>query len=318
MRANRLIQALLFLQGRPRVTASELAAELEVSLATARRDLEALSMAGVPIYPQAGRGGGWSLIGGARTDLTGLTEPEAHALFLLAGPASDASEASKAALRKLLRAVPATFRGDAEVAAAATMVDPASWGAADADRPTLVTALQDAVVRRRRVRLRYAGRTTADAPRDRLVEPLGLVDKDGVWYLIADTDRGRRTFRVDRVISADATDERFERPADFRLADAWTEVVETVEDRRGATQAVLLIASRWVPILADHFGRHCTVLDELPDGRARVRVAAPTPLDIARTLAGWGDDVEVVEPAEVRAELGRIGRELAARYPSAS
>lgn len=314
MRADRLIQALLLLQGRPRVTAAELAEQLEVSLATARRDLEALAMAGVPIYPQPGRNGGWSLLGGARTDLTGLTEPEAHALFLLAGPASDASTASKAALRKLLRALPSTFRAEAEVAAEATMVDAAPWGAHDDDRPPLVADLQHAVVRRRRIRLRYAGRATADAPRDRIVEPLGVIDKDGVWYLVAGTERGRRTFRVDRIVEAEATEERFERPADFRLADAWAEVVDTVEARRGETQAVLLIDGRWTPILRDHFGRHFELLGVSADGRSRVRVAAPTPLDVARTLAGWGADVEVLEPPSVRDELGRIGRELAAAY----
>src|SRR5204862_6907529 len=114
MRADRLVAALLYLQGRPRVTAAELAAELEISVATARRDLEALSTAGIPVYPQPGRGGGWSLVGGARTDLSGLSSTEAQALFLLAGPAATVSGDVKAALRKLVRALPQTFRTDAE------------------------------------------------------------------------------------------------------------------------------------------------------------------------------------------------------------
>lgn len=308
------VQGLLYLQGRPRVTAAELARELEVSVATARRDLEALAMAGVPIYPQPGRGGGWSLLGGARTDLTGLTESEAHALFLLAGPGADTSAAAKQALRKLLRAVPTTFRAEAEVAAEATHVDPVGWGGEVADLPPFTALLRDAVVRRRRVRLRYAGRATAEAPRDRLVEPWGLVDKDGVWYLVAGTERGSRTFRVDRVLAAEATDERFERPPGFRLARAWADVVSTVEARRGATTATVRIDVRRVPILRDHFGRHLSEQGVDGDGVATVRVAAPTALDLARTLAGWGGEVEVVEPDAVRAELGRIGRELAARY----
>src|ERR671918_769446 len=109
MRADRLVAALLVLQARGRVTAAELAEELEVSERTARRDLEALAMAGVPVYSQAGRGGGWSLIGGARTDLSGLTASEARALFLLAGPSSEATPKVKAALRKLVRALPETM-----------------------------------------------------------------------------------------------------------------------------------------------------------------------------------------------------------------
>src|SRR5436305_3362945 len=106
MRRDRLVAALLLLQSRSRVTAAELAAELEVSVATARRDLEALSSAGVPVYPQPGRGGGWALVGGARTDLSGLTAFEAQALFLLLGPAAAASGDARAALRKLVRALP--------------------------------------------------------------------------------------------------------------------------------------------------------------------------------------------------------------------
>jgi len=127
VRADRLISAVLLMQARGRVTAAELAAELEVSVATARRDLEALSTAGIPVYPQPGRGGGWSLVGGARTDLSGLSAAEARALFLLAGPVAESDEA-KAALRKLVRALPGPFRADAEAAASATMIDPARWG----------------------------------------------------------------------------------------------------------------------------------------------------------------------------------------------
>lgn len=312
MRADRLVAALLLLQSKGRLTAAELADELEVSVATARRDLEAMSAAGIPVYPQAGRGGGWSLVGGARTDLSGLSAPEAQALFLLVGPAAAVSGEAKAALRKLVRALPATFRADAEAAAGATMIDPTRWGERDRPRPPLVDRLQESVVRRTRVRLVYANARREES--QRLVEPWGLVDKDEVWYLLAGTDRGRRTFRLDRVVSAEPTDERFERPDDFELEEAWAGVVGEVEERRSQTWATLLIETRFVRILRDHFGRHCHVEEELDDGRSRVRVGAPTPLDIARTLAGWGGDVEVLDPAAVRAHLGRIGAELAARY----
>src|SRR6185437_6357512 len=137
MRADRLVAVLLLMQARGRVTAAEVAAELEVSVATARRDLEALSAAGVPVYPQSGRGGGWSLVGGARTDLTGLTSTEARALFLLAGPAASVAPPVRSALRKLVRALPGTFRADAEAAAAAIMVDAARWGEPGRPRPRI-------------------------------------------------------------------------------------------------------------------------------------------------------------------------------------
>lgn len=315
MRADRLVAALLFMQSRGRVTAAELAAELEVSVATARRDLEALSTAGVPVYPQPGRGGGWALVGGARTDLTGLSATEARALFLLVGPAAATSGDARTAMRKLVRALPRTFRADAEAAASATMVDPTRWSERERPRPAVVDLLQDAVVRRHKVRLTYT-----DARRqhsERLVDPWGLVDKDDVWYLVAGTPRGRRTFRVDRMVAAEATGEPAERPDDFALDAAWQDVVGEVERRRSRTWATVLLDSRFVPVLRDHFGRHCHLDDLLDDGRrARVRVAAPTPLDIARNLAGWGALVEVLEPVSVQAQLARIGAELAARYPT--
>ncbi|MDP3893052.1 YafY family protein [Nocardioides sp.] len=314
MRADRLVAALLLLQSKGRLTAAELAAELEVSVATARRDLEAMSAAGIPVYPQAGRGGGWSLVGGARTDLSGLTGPEAQALFRLVGPAAAVSDEAKSALRKLVRALPATFRADAEAAAGATMIDPTRWGERDRPRPPLVDHLQESVVRRTRVRLVYAG--VGREQSERLVEPWGLVDKDDVWYLVAGTDRGRRTFRLDRMVSAGPTHERLERPADFELEQAWAEVVGEVEERRSQTWATVLIETRFVRILRDQFGRHCHADEDLEDGRSRVRVGAPTPLDIARTLAGWGGDVAVQEPTAVRDHLGRIGAELATRYGS--
>jgi predicted DNA-binding transcriptional regulator YafY len=314
MRADRLVAALLLMQARGRVTAAELADELEVSVATARRDLEALSTAGIPVYPQPGRGGGWSLVGGARTDLSGLSAAEAQALFLLAGPAAAISGDAKAALRKLVRALPQTFRADAQAAASATMIDPTRWGERDRRRPELVDWLQTAVIRRRKVRLTYVG--SARERTERLVDPWGLVDKDDIWYLLAGTERGQRTFRVDRIVAAELTGQPAERPDDFTLAAAWQQVVGEVERRRSRTWATVIIEARFVPVLRSQFGRHCHTDGELADGRARVRLGAPTPLDIARYLAGWGAMIEVTEPRSVQAELARIGAELASRYTS--
>src|SRR5882757_3275659 len=128
MRADRLVAILMLLQTRGRVTAAEVALELEVSERTARRDLDALGMAGLPIYSRQGRNGGWQLLGGARTDLSGLNAAQARALFLVAGPSSTATPDVKAALRKLVRALPEPFRNDAEAASVAVVTDPSSWG----------------------------------------------------------------------------------------------------------------------------------------------------------------------------------------------
>jgi predicted DNA-binding transcriptional regulator YafY len=310
MRADRLVATLLLLQARGRVTAAEVAAELEVSVATARRDLEALSIAGVPVYAQVGRGGGWSLVGGARTDLTGLTAPEARALFLLAG--QPVSPAARSALRKLTQALPGPFRADAEAAAGAVTSDLSRWGEAGRARPAVADVLEDAVVARRKVSLVYENR--AHAVTTRLVDPWGLVDKDGVWYLVAGTEHGRRTFRVDRVAEATVTGLAASRPKGLELSREWEQVVEEVERRRSGVVATVLVAPRLVPVVSAQFGRHCDVLEDADDGRARLRVSAHMVLSIAERLAGWGAAVEVVEPEAVRAELGRLGAELVKRY----
>jgi predicted DNA-binding transcriptional regulator YafY len=312
VRADRLVAALLLMQSRGRLTAAELARELEISVATARRDLEALSTAGIPVYPQPGRGGGWSLVGGARTDLSGLSATEAQALFRLAGPAAAVSGEARAALRKLVRALPPGFRADAEAAAGATMIDPARWGEPGRRRPDLVGPLQDAVIGRKKVRLSYRGRGRERT--DRLIDPWGLVDKDDAWYLVAGTEAGPRTFRVDRIIAAEPTGQPADRPDDFTLAAAWEQIVGQVEQRRSRTWATVLIETRFVPVLRKQFGRHCHPDTDPAGGRSRVRLGAPTPLDIARQLAGWGALVEVVEPATVQTELARIGAELTTRY----
>src|SRR6476469_92538 len=127
MRADRLVAVLMLLQTRGRITAAEVAAELEISERTARRDLDALAMAGLPVYSQPGRNGGWQLLGGARTDLSGLNAAEARALFLVAGPSSSATPELRAALRKLVRSLPESFRTAAEAATTSVLVDPAGW-----------------------------------------------------------------------------------------------------------------------------------------------------------------------------------------------
>ena len=231
MRADRLVATLLFLQARGRVTAGEVAEELEVSIRTARRDLEALSIAGIPVYSQAGKGGGWSLVGGARTDLSGLTAAEARTLFLVAGPSSAVTPEAKAALRKLVQALPLTFRAEAEKAAAAVVLDPARWGDSAPPPPPHLAALQEAVVKEVQVRLGYTDRNRTVT--DRTVHPLGLVAKGSVWYLVADTDAGLRTFRLWRIRSVEVTDTPARRPDGFDLAQTWRQVVSDMDAATG-------------------------------------------------------------------------------------
>lgn len=316
MRADRLVATVLLLQHRGRVTAAEVASELEVSVATARRDLEALSAAGVPVYPQPGRGGGWQLVGGARTDLSGLSAGESEALFLLLGPAATARPEARSALSKLVRALPATFRDDAQAAARAVVVDPDRWGAiVSADSPTtdprLVGRLQHAVIRRRAVRVDYRDRAGTTSPRE--IQPYGLVDKDGTWYAVAGTDRGRRTFRVDRMVDVELLATTFSPPADLDLDTAWRQTVAAVENRRSAVWATVRVPPQLVPLLRTQFGRYLETVDT-DDDLTTLRVGANLVVALAEQLAGWGGQVEVVGPPELRAELGRIGAELTRAY----
>jgi len=313
MRADRLVAALLVLQSRGRVTAAELADELEVSVKTARRDLEALMMAGIPVYSQAGKHGGWSLVGGARTDLSGLTAAEARTLFLLAGPSSHVTPQARSALRKLVQALPETFRAEAEAAASAIRLDPAKWGTTAWGPPPHLDVLQQAVIDGVQVRIAYIDRTRTAS--ERVVHPLGLVEKGTVWYLIAGTESGMRTFRVGRIREVVLTDDPVERPPDFDLNTTWKSVAANIEELRTSFRARVLVDARAVGALRGQFGTAVTVIDERrDDGRAEVEIGASSAHLIAQQLAGWGNGIEVLDPDAVRDELARIGTELVAAY----
>jgi predicted DNA-binding transcriptional regulator YafY len=305
----------MLLQTRGRVTAAEAAAELEVSERTARRDLESLSVAGIPVYSQQGRNGGWQLLGGARTDLSGLTAGETRALFLLAGPSSAATPELRAALRKLVRALPESFRGQAEAASRAIVVDRAGWdGPSYRERPDPphLEAVQEAVVLGEQVVLGYVGRDRKESTRT--VHPLGLVAKGPTWYLLAGTDDGQRTFRVDRIQEVTRTGESFDRPADFDLAAAWRDVVDEVERRRSPMSATAVADTAVVGYLRASFGTRLVVGPPAGEGRVEIEVRGFHVDALAGELAGFGDHVTVTAPPELRERLSMIGARLVEMY----
>jgi len=317
MRADRLVAALLVLQARGRMTAAELAEELEISERTARRDLEALAMAGIPVYSQRGRGGGWALLGGGRTDLSGLTAAEAETLFLVAGPASSATPEIKAALRKLVRALPDPMRAGAEAAASAVVLDPSSWDGHEPPPPAHLAALRRAVVDGVQVELGYTDRERSET--QRTVHPLGLVAKGSVWYLVAGTDAGMRTFRVNRVNSVTPTGEPVERPDGFDLGETWKGIVDSLDELRAQVRVRLLAEPFLAGVLRGAFGTRLTRITEDGPGagageRIEFEVRMHSVWSAAGELARFGGEVEVLEPAAVRAELARMGAELVATY----
>ncbi|MFE9762925.1 helix-turn-helix transcriptional regulator [Streptomyces sp. NPDC005808] len=311
MKADRLVATLLFLQARGHVTARQLAAELEVSERTARRDLEALAVAGVPVYSQRGRGGGWSLVGGARTDLTGFTQREIGALFLAAGPLS-ASPELRVALRKLVQAVPAPMRPHAEAASKALVVDglDRSHAALAAGGGPHHHALERAVLDQERVTLGYPAPN--DPHRIWTVDPLGMVCKAGNWFLVADTEEGMRSFRHTWVTSVNPTGQPARRPDDFDLASAWRALAEDDERRMRAVRVRAAVDSRALADLGELFGDRLRVGSLRPDGRHDIEADGPSIELLTAQLAGFGARVEVLGPPEARARLARLGHELIA------
>lgn len=315
MRADRLVAILLLLQRRDQVTAAEVAEELEVSERTARRDLEALGMAGIPVYPIRGRNGGWRLAGGGRTDLSGLNADEARALFLVAGPHAQLTPEAKSALRKLVRALPEPLRERAEAASDAVVLDPTAWDRRDPGLPSPahLEAVQRAVIERQELLLGYQSR--GSDPSERTVHPLGVVAKGRVWYLIADTERGRRTFRVDRISKAEPTGAAAVRPEGFDLAQAWEDVLERVDDMRFQVTATATVHPEFLGVIRIALGTRATLGEATANGVEAV-IRGHDIRSLAGEIAGFGSYLQVHGPPELRDALAAVGRELVEAYGS--
>jgi predicted DNA-binding transcriptional regulator YafY len=309
---------LLLLQTRGRLSAPELARELEVSERTVLRDIEALSAAGVPVYTERGRLGGVALLPGYRTDVSGLTADEARALFAFGGRGGPDDGSLESALRKLLASLPEGRRPEVLAAGRRVVVDPTGWRR-EPDDPPALAAIREAVWADRRLRLRYR---TSDAPvaRSYTVDPWGLLAKAGSWYLIAAHRNRPRLFRVSRIQSAEQTGEPADRPADLDLEETWRRLRGDLESvaapiavelriRRGLTARVLRLAAAQ---LAGPAGTP----EVDPDRPTWERVTLPfRAVGAARAaLLGFGADVEVLSPPEVRTDFVATAHAILARY----
>ncbi|MGW1847922.1 helix-turn-helix transcriptional regulator [Streptomyces sp. NPDC001966] len=225
MRAARLIRMVLLLQSRPAMTGAELARELEVSERTVTRDAQALSEAGVPVYADRGRAGGYRLVGGYRTRLTGLARDEAEALFLSGLPSAlremGLEDAASAARLKVSAALLPSLRDASDSAARRFHLDAPAWYQ-EPVTPELLPAVAEAVWDDRVVRARYR-RGGADGEVERELAPYGLVLKAGVWYVCARVGDDFRVYRIDRFSAVTVSDERFERDGRFDLSGFWEE-----------------------------------------------------------------------------------------------
>ncbi|MFJ6919278.1 helix-turn-helix transcriptional regulator [Streptomyces sp. NPDC101133] len=324
MRAARLIKMVLLLQSRPAMTAAELARELEVSERTVTRDAQALSEAGVPVYAERGRAGGYRLIGGYRTRLTGLARGEAEALFLSGVPGAlremGLEDAASAARLKVSAALLPSLRDASRTAAQRFHLDAPNWFR-EPETPELLPVVAEAVWDDRRVAARY--RRGEEVVRE--LEPYGLVLKAGVWYLCARVARATgdgafRVYRIDRFTAVEAGGERFERDGDFDLPAFWAE-------RAGQFARSILRAEVVARLSADGVRRLPYAVDALsarealeaagaPDADGWVTVTLPVESEEVahEQLRVLGPEVEVLAPTTLRERFARDAGRLAGLY----
>ncbi|MFF8604242.1 helix-turn-helix transcriptional regulator [Streptomyces sp. NPDC015232] len=307
MRASRLVTLLLLLQNRGRMTARQLADELEVSVRTVYRDVEALGAAGIPLYGAAGHAGGYRLVDGYRTRLTGLTVDEARAAFLAALPGAAAElglgQALATARLKLQAALPAELREHAERIRERFLLDAPGWYG-DAGEVPHLAAVADAVWTRRAVVLRYR-RWRAPQEIERRVEPYGLVLKAGRWYVVAGGPSGIRTYRVDRILAIRPLEEEFVIPGRFDLAGYWNVYLAGFRARLHTAEALVRLTPRGARLLG---------VTPAGDGWTQIRLPIESIDHAHRDFLRLGTDVEVLAPAELRSRIAETARRLAARY----
>jgi len=322
MRASRLISILLLLQTRGRMTAQQLADELEVSIRTVYRDVDELGSSGIPVYADRGSHGGFQLVEGYRTRLTGLTPQEAETLFLSGypGPAAQLGLGTvlAAAQLKVLAALPPELRSRASRLRQRFHLDAPGWFQ-EAEVAPHLQSIADAVWSDHRLTMHYRRGSDEGAVVERTVDPLGLVSKAGVWYLVARAE-SIRTYRISRILDLATLPDRFERPEEFDLATFWERSVAEYQESLPSFAAVVRVRGEGLQRLGDAIG----------SGPARQAIVAAGEPD----QAGWltlvlrledfwhaepqllhlGPDAEVIEPTELRERVAGATRAMAERY----
>ncbi|OLF17216.1 helix-turn-helix transcriptional regulator [Actinophytocola xanthii] len=320
MRSERLVALLFTLQSRRSATIAELAAALGVSERTMHRDIAALQATGVPIWTEPGRGGGVRLVDGWRTRLDGLTSREAVAIFAMGVPRAltelGLGTAVSAAHAKVSATLPPELREQAQHVAQRFHLDAPAWFKR-ADEVEHLAEIAAAVWEQRRSRVRY--RRSSDVV-DRVLDPLGLVLKAGVWYLVARAEDTVRTYRVGRVVEVEDLGTRFERPVDFDLASWWDR--SSAQFERSLLQVRVRVrlspvGLRALPAVLDA-DLVADVLERTgtpdPDGWTEVVLPLERPDIAAGQLLALGPEVEVVEPAEVRALFVAAAQRMVDRH----
>jgi len=320
MRADRLLSILLLLQARGRMTAQELAGEVEVSQRTIYRDVDALSAAGIPVYADRGPGGGFELLDRYHTTLTGLSQNEVRALFMLSIPKPLAQLGVdgelRAALLKLSAALPEARRPEETMVRQRFHLDSTWWFQGEEPVPHL-PALQQAVWQDRRLHLTV--RLQFDTLAEWLVDPYGLVAKAGVWYLVCARDGHLQVVRVSDMLAARLSDERFERPANFDLAAFWQGWCADYEGSRPSYPVLARVSPGLAPYLPLMFGdpiREAMAQAGPPDAEGWLTLSLPfETFEAARTrILGLGRAVEVLEPPALRKSVVDFAAQIVDAY----
>lgn len=310
MKSDRLLSLLLLLQAHGKLPGRVLADRLEVSARTIHRDMDALGASGVPVFASRGAQGGWQLEEGWRTSVPGLDEAELRGLLMaqprVVGDRRLAASAERA-LAKLMAAMPVALRERAASIRQRLYVDATGWRGT-AESLAALPIVQDAVTRDRVLTIRY--RQAGRDPVERTIHPLGLVAKGTTWYLVANTAKGFRTYRVSRIEDAAILDKACTRPADFDLAAYWESSSAQFRDRP-RYRATL----RLDPGAADTLKAWCRVQPVQASGKTHGWVTASvefdTEADACFIVLGLGPRVEVLEPAHLRA---RVSGDVAGAY----
>ncbi len=322
MRADRLLSLLMLLQARGRMPAAQLAAELEVSVRTIYRDMDALSAAGVPVYAERGPRGGCALLDGYRTSLTGLTQDEVRALFVLSVPdvldELGMSGELRAALRKLMAALPAARRSDEEQVRARIYLDWSGRGPAAGPAPHL-PALQRATWEDERIHITYRSLVGPHVLiLERTVEPYGLVARTGAWHLVYGFEGALRVLRVGQVVAVTPTAEHFTRPPDFDLAAFWEGWRAREAENRPEFHATVRAAPALAVLLPLYFGEplRATLAQATPDADGWVQVTLPFERfeEARERLLGFGSAVEVLSPPALRLSVLDYARQIVRFY----
>ena len=325
MRADRLVSLVLLLRQQGQLSAAELARELEVSTRTVLRDIEALSAAGVPVYAERGRHGGFALLPGFRTELTGLNHDEALAL-LVAGSRRGAQvfglgSALASAMLKVVDALPASYRDTAAGAAERLLIDPETdllsrRLVAEEVPDAIATEVLRAVFAGHKLRIHYAA--ADQSPNWRTVDPIGLVTVRDRGYLLATRSGEDRTYRLSRILAAEELDEPAQRPDRVDLDQTWQE--RGTRFRTGGDDQVTVLVRVNPAWREDLVATALAVLTEEPDpdGRLRLEVTFQDPWHAEWALWKLTTHAEALSPQWLRTSLYNRATTIAARYETSS